>query len=297
MAFNPTDTSRPYLVECRVAITKKPANGWQVEQAVVLQLAEKESTLKSAERELLKVDTPKDHKRARKPKRLFDQDDSPTPTEDKKRPKAKLTAQKQAEEEVISENNQQAANQPTTNNNQSPGESSSNGNHAEIRDLQNQVKALKKENSRLRKMLVKEIPSLLADMREVITKNNPAKDFSVGEVESVGEEAVTPCKPSEVKLGNDGDITVSAHCWETAKAQKTANAMARVLLMGLFSVDVLLKSNLTGGINKIDPTAERRQALDGNKLQALLCKICNIFRDLKGFPFLHVLIFYSYTHC
>lgn len=39
--FDPADTSRTYLVECRVANTKKPAKGWEVEQAVVLQLAGK----------------------------------------------------------------------------------------------------------------------------------------------------------------------------------------------------------------------------------------------------------------
>uniref|UniRef100_A0AAV2JNL6 Uncharacterized protein n=1 Tax=Knipowitschia caucasica TaxID=637954 RepID=A0AAV2JNL6_KNICA len=50
--------------------------------------------------------------------------------------------------------------------------------------------------------------------------------------------------------GND-DIRVAAHCWETAKAQPTAKGMARTLLLGLFSIDVLLKSNLTGGINKV----------------------------------------------
>lgn len=49
----------------------------------------------------------------------------------------------------------------------------------------------------------------------------------------------------KVKIGNDGTVTVSSHCWETAKACTTPNGMARVLLMGLFSVeDVLLKSNL-----------------------------------------------------
>lgn len=74
-----------------------------------------------------------------------------------------------------------------------------------------------------------------------------------------------------MKLRNDGTVTVSSHCWETAKASTTPSGMARVLLMGLFSVDVLLKSNLKG-VSKLDPTADRRQALDPRKLQALLGK-------------------------
>ncbi|CAM4635492.1 unnamed protein product [Leuciscus chuanchicus] len=46
--------------------------------------------------------------------------------------------------------------------------------------------------------------------------------------------------------------------------------MARTLLLGLFSIDVLLKFNLTGGVNKVDPSAERRQPLDPKMLTALL---------------------------
>lgn len=65
---------------------------------------------------------------------------------------------------------------------------------------------------------------------------------------------------------------VSTHCWETAKTQPTAKGMARTLLLGLFSIDVQLKSNLNGGVNKVNPSAERRQPLDPKKLKALLSK-------------------------
>ncbi|MEQ2265792.1 hypothetical protein XENORESO_012736, partial [Xenotaenia resolanae] len=73
-----------------------------------------------------------------------------------------------------------------------------------------------------------------------------------------------------VQLWDDDSTRVSAHCWETAKAQPTAKRMAHTLLLGLFSVDVVLKSNLTGGVNKVNPFAERRQPLDPKKLKALL---------------------------
>ncbi|KAJ4924987.1 hypothetical protein JOQ06_003934 [Pogonophryne albipinna] len=212
---------------------KGPGRLIRVKERMNGAMYQKESTLKTAERELFKADTPKDHKRSRKPKRLFGDDDEeqdiiPSGDRDCEIPKKvsvysekkpKLAAQRRTEEEIITEEKQLA--QGT----RRPGESSSNE-KTQIRELQSQVKTLQKENSRLRNMLV--------------------------------------------TLGNDGETTVSAHCWETAKAQSTANGMARTLLMGIFSVDVLLKSNLTGGLNKVDPTAERRQALDGKKLQALL---------------------------
>ncbi|KAJ8000990.1 hypothetical protein DPEC_G00186170 [Dallia pectoralis] len=94
--------------------------------------------------------------------------------------------------------------------------------------------------------------------------DRPTKDVDDPDAESDGPETslCTPCRPSQVKIGIDGTVTVSSHCWETAKACTTPNGMERVLLMGLFSLDVLLKSNVEGGVSKLDSSAERRQALD-----------------------------------
>ncbi|XP_026116880.1 uncharacterized protein LOC113095739 isoform X1 [Carassius auratus] len=227
------DTSRTYLVECRIANTKKRVNGWQVEHAV-LQFA----------------DTPKDPKRHRKPSRRFTEDEDSTPgyTNCHIPRKKKL-------KEILFEDNQLTPIQST-------GESTINENAARIIELEKQVKALQKQNCRLHKMLVQEIPALLVDMRQILNNKNPTKD--VCEIES--EDKNAPIKSSKVKLGAS---TVSAHCWATAKAQSTASGMARVLLMGLFSVDDLLKSNLTGGITKFNPTAELHHILDQEKLQAL----------------------------
>ncbi len=45
-------------------------------------IVDKESTLKSAEQELLRVDMPEDQKRSRKPKRLYyDEDEDSSPSE------------------------------------------------------------------------------------------------------------------------------------------------------------------------------------------------------------------------
>ncbi|KAL7390031.1 hypothetical protein ABVT39_024802 [Epinephelus coioides] len=111
----------------------------------------------------------------------------------------------------------------------------------------------------------------------------PTKDVDPNaESDGPGETSLcTPCRPSQVKIGNDGTVTVSSHCWETAKACTSPNGMARVLLMGLFSVDVLLKSNLKGGVSKLDPSAERRQALDPRKIQALQDAVVNQFPTAK----------------
>ncbi|CAM4606685.1 unnamed protein product [Leuciscus chuanchicus] len=124
--------------------------------------------------------------------------------------------------------------------------------------------------------------ALLVDVTKLVSINTTSKDVvdrptKDAESDGPGETSLcTPCRPSQVKIGNDGTVTVSSHCWETAKACTTPNGMARVLLMGLFSVDVLLKSNLKGGVSKLDPCADRLQALDPRKLQALLVGVRSV---------------------
>ncbi|XP_036066002.1 uncharacterized protein LOC112143471 [Oryzias melastigma] len=172
----------------------------------------------------------------------------------------------------------------------------------QLSDLTAQVMSLKKENSRLRKMAVEEIPSLVGAVKTLISERDsaqqhestPSKSAALRNNVNVTDHSLvtavhprTPDSmsedftlaalrgkqtntPASVPLGTDGDVMVSAHCWETARAQPTAKGMARTLLLGLFSVEVLLRSNLTGGVNKVEPSAERRQALDPQKLKALL---------------------------
>ncbi|GAA6073320.1 uncharacterized protein LOC121188764, partial [Tachysurus ichikawai] len=98
-----------------------------------------------------------------------------------------------------------------------------------------------------------EIPSLLAAVRTLISGKITESSSNGDETEYEASVALpsppqpTSPKPTSVPLGNEDSTRVSAHCWETAKAQPTEKGMARTLLLGLFSIDVLLKSNLTGG--------------------------------------------------
>lgn len=61
---------------------------------------------------------------------------------------AKHAAMKQVEEEILFQE------RPLSPGFRSPGESPSEENAAKVRDLQNQVKALQKENSRLRNLVI-----------------------------------------------------------------------------------------------------------------------------------------------
>ncbi|XP_077371295.1 uncharacterized protein LOC144031862 [Festucalex cinctus] len=141
-------------------------------------------------------------------------------------------------------------------------------------------------------MVVKEIPALLVEVKKLVSHNTatnenvdnrPTKDAVGPDAESdyLGETSLCILRgPTQVKIGKD-DVTISAHCWESARACTTPNGMARVLLMGLFDVEVLLKSNLKGGRSKLDPNSERRQAFDPRKLQALKDAVVQQFPGAK----------------
>ncbi|KAJ8333443.1 hypothetical protein SKAU_G00414510 [Synaphobranchus kaupii] len=98
--------------------------------------------------------------------------------------------------------------------------------------------------------------------------------------EEEGDRETSP-SPSgnerKVKLGDDCNVTVSSHCWETAKGQATASGMTRVLLLGLFPIEVLLKSNLTGGKNKhcveVPPSIKAVRDQEGDKRAFVNCGI------------------------
>ncbi|XP_036408042.1 uncharacterized protein LOC118794019 [Megalops cyprinoides] len=257
-------------------------------------LTEKESTLKIAERELLEEDQPKGKKRKRLPNKLYLNTQEESVGLVAKKKNYKLLAARRSELEVFSQDEPNLSSEDTETladeikalkeENQRLREQQSGESSAATKDLESQLKALNKENTRLRKIAVKEIPSLLAAVRTLIADKVTSSSSYEGESEYEASAATpssatpsppqptspTPPKPTTVKLGNDDSTRVSAHCWETAKAQPTAKGMARTLLLGLFSIDVLLKSNLTGGVNKVDPSAERRQPLDPTKLKALL---------------------------
>ncbi|KAL7873541.1 hypothetical protein AOLI_G00126120 [Acnodon oligacanthus] len=127
-------------------------------------------------KKLLNVDMPKDH---RKPKRIFFDEDADTETNCETEGKVTEQLYSALCGEWIALGCRQ--------------------HYCLYRRSQNlQVKALQKENTRLHHMVVKEITSLLADMKKVLTNNNTTKDLTVCEDGSEGE--AVPCKPSEMLL-------------------------------------------------------------------------------------------------
>ncbi|XP_047244539.1 uncharacterized protein LOC124882285 isoform X1 [Girardinichthys multiradiatus] len=250
--------------------------------------SEKESTLKIAEQKLLQEDLPMSKKRKRVLNKLFLDTPKETVEQVAKKKNYKFIAARQSEFEILSQEEHKVTLVETGSEaledeiralreeNKRLRDQQSVGSSAAIKNLEIQVKALNKENTRLRQMALKDIPSLLVAVKTLVSDKITESSSDEGEskyetsVAQPSSAQLASPKPASVQLGNDDSTRVSAHCWETAKAQPTVKGMARTLLLGLFSVDVLQKSNLTGGVNKVNPSAERRQPPDPKKLKALL---------------------------
>ncbi|XP_048101482.1 uncharacterized protein LOC125295944 [Alosa alosa] len=176
--FDPENTEKEYLVECRSI--------------------DKESTLKVAERNLLEENQPKGKKRKRLPNKLYLNTQEETVVA-KKKLNYKQMAARRSELEILSQD------EP----NLSPVDATSEELEDEIRalgaeiqrlrdqqkagsstDLETQVKALTKENTRLRKMAIKEIPSVLSAVKTLIADKMTESSSYEGDGESECETRV-----------------------------------------------------------------------------------------------------------
>ena len=73
----------------------------------------------------------------------------------------------------------------------------------------------------------------------------------------------------QVEIFPNSGVMSDRMSWSKAKHCCSASQLARTLLLGVFDIPTLLKSNLKGGNNKRDLTAEPKQALDPEYLEAI----------------------------
>lgn len=160
---------------------------------------------------------------------------------------------------------------------------------------------------------------MLVDMRKVLTKNNPTKELNVCEVESESE-TVTPCKPSEVSIFAIGTFWVEikniqtsilllvviffVFCyvfysrWNWGMMVPSLSHLivgrlqkCKIQPMGWhkccwWASSVLIFSwspTWPKGSTKSIPLQSDDRLLMGEKLQALLGKISNVFRAIIFF--------------
>lgn len=90
------------------------------------------------------------------------------------------------------------------------------------------------------------------------------------------------------EIGRKGsNIYITNEQWRTAKDGKSYTAMGKSLLLSLFPMEVLLKSNLRGGHSKIRGVEERtaHSALNPHIIDALYCKQTCVVTSQQGFSF------------
>ncbi|XP_063741954.1 uncharacterized protein LOC134866000 [Eleginops maclovinus] len=190
--FDPKDSNKEYLIECG---------------------SEKESTLKTAEQKLLQEGTPKSKKRKRVPNKFFLDTQEETVEQVGKKKNYKVKAARQSELEVLSREEPNLSpvdtsealeeeNRALREENKILWDQLSGGSPAGSKDLETQVKALNKENTRLRNMAVKEIPSLLLAVKTLISNKITSSSLSSYGGESEYEASValpSPHQPTSPK--------------------------------------------------------------------------------------------------
>lgn len=147
--------------------------------------------------------------------------------------------------------------------------------HLKSVQLQKENQDLKEENHNLKEMLFKEMPMFLTEIKEILHRSmNNIRRSSTPEV----DPPTTPKSGHSMKTGTPTQVLdkveiypgTGVFCdklvWALANNSHTATSFVRTLLVNLFPLDVLLKSNLRG---RSKDTTEHRPALDATKIDAI----------------------------
>ncbi|XP_051535408.1 uncharacterized protein LOC127430014 isoform X2 [Myxocyprinus asiaticus] len=179
-----------------------------------------------------------------------------------------------------------------------------------INQLREENMNLNKENERLKNEILEKIPSLLLAtehlLREPMKSNADVPEMSKTPshvplshapkpLESNADFLDVPKAPSKaslsgsakcssdanyVELAHGTGIKILKHQWTSALQTQTATSMVRALLMAAFPLEVLIHSNLKGGMSKTDCGAER-SALDKDTMAAIYVAVKKRFPNVS----------------
>ncbi|XP_051535414.1 uncharacterized protein LOC127430014 isoform X3 [Myxocyprinus asiaticus] len=162
-----------------------------------------------------------------------------------------------------------------------------------INQLREENMNLNKENERLKNEILEKIPSLLLAtehlLREPMKSNADVPEMSKTPSHVPLSHAPKPLESNadfldhNSKIFSDGDMVPKAPSKASlsgsAKTQ-TATSMVRALLMAAFPLEVLIHSNLKGGMSKTDCGAER-SALDKDTMAAIYVAVKKRFPNVS----------------
>ncbi|XP_072572377.1 uncharacterized protein [Paramormyrops kingsleyae] len=124
----------------------------------------------------------------------------------------------------------------------------------------NELSLVRQELMEIKKFIFTEIPQIKEMLRS---------SMHLGSPESLPSPS-TPVQTEEIVPGPG--VYVSRNVWRSACQASSGTSMARILLLGVFDIETLVKSNLRGGESKVSKggDGERRSALDEVKVRAIM---------------------------
>ncbi|XP_026066013.1 uncharacterized protein LOC113048422 [Carassius auratus] len=125
----------------------------------------------------------------------------------------------------------------------------------------NELSLVRQELLEIKKFIFTEIPQI----KEMLNRSS----MHLGSPGSLPSPS-NPVQIEEIVPGSG--VYVSRSVWRSACQASSGTSMARILLLGVFDIETLIKSNLRGGESKVSKggDGEKRSALDEIKVKAIM---------------------------
>ncbi|XP_076830142.1 uncharacterized protein LOC143476061 isoform X2 [Brachyhypopomus gauderio] len=130
--------------------------------------------------------------------------------------------------------------------------------------LQAENEALKRDLDTLNTSVVSYMPKLISIMEKLEAWLDTKGQSPQPQLASL------PTNQETLEMYPGSGVYVPKNVWWSASHANSPTTMARVLLLGVFNIDTLLKSNLRGGKSKKAGPGEAKEALDVTKVDALM---------------------------
>ncbi|KAJ8346668.1 hypothetical protein SKAU_G00280690 [Synaphobranchus kaupii] len=151
----------------------------------------------------------------------------------------------------------------------------------EMAQLSEENARLKEENCHLKDLLVKEIPGVLSAMKQSVRTYSPTSSSEVSfqssssprpqpsshsPVPQMSRESSDEAFSEMVEIYSGTQVFCDKLSWAAAVNASSVSVFVRTLVMSVFPVDVLLKSNLRGQIRE---GKQSKEPLDNKKIDAI----------------------------
>ncbi|XP_056605045.1 uncharacterized protein LOC130421268 [Triplophysa dalaica] len=144
-----------------------------------------------------------------------------------------------------------------------------------LADIIGQLKAenevLRHELENLKTNVVSQMPKLLNTMCKL------GQWLEANEQSSQKQMALPSSLPENLEIHPGSGVYVPRNVLWSASHANSPTTMARMLLLGVFDIEVLLKSNLRGGKSRNANSEETKEALDRDKINAIMNAVIQKF--------------------